>query len=276
MSRRISGLVCAFMLLGIADAYSQSLHYLVRKMDNLITSKWEKNSQGESCLNYYNSDFSDYIRFCEGDVKVIRPGKNTIYTRKGSELESAYKYGKSYHLYRGRFPKKDFDPFFVYAFPVKSGKKVMWKIDRREPKRTLCFRAEYRDTVYASRSGRVCMTEFTKDCVLLYHDDSSFAGYLNMDETFVTPGMFVRTGQPIGLAGHTDISMTVFFLDPNMFEGNTFIVHPYTHIMPVFRTDEGDVKLEERKIYRALTDTDLITAEMGKAEKKRYLKNLKK
>ena len=70
--------------------------------------------------------------------------------------------------------------------------------------------------------------------------------------------------------------MTVFFLDPNMFEGNTFKVHPYSHLMPVFRTEEGDVRLEERKMYTAKTDADLITAEMSKSAKKKYLKNLKR
>jgi hypothetical protein len=61
-----------------------------------------------------------------------------------------------------------------------------------------------------------------------------------------------------------------------MFEDGKTIVHPYTHIMPVFRTDKGDVRLEEKTIYTSVVDADLITMEMSKAEKKRYLKTEQK
>ena len=72
------------------------------------------------------------------------------------------------------------------------------------------------------------------------------------------------------------MSLTVFFLDKNLFEDGKTIVHPYTHIMPVFRTDQGDVRLEENTVYKAVVDADLITREMSKSERKRFLKKLEK
>ncbi|KAA3983377.1 M23 family peptidase, partial [Bacteroides ovatus] len=46
---------------------------------------------------------------------------------------------------------------------------------------------------------------------------------------------------------------------------------------PVFRTTEGDVKPEEKTIYQAVTDHDLIMQDMSKRDKKKYMKlhNLK-
>ena len=36
------------------------------KLDkNLIESKWEDDSQGNRCLNFYNEDFCDYVRLQE-------------------------------------------------------------------------------------------------------------------------------------------------------------------------------------------------------------------
>lgn len=255
---------------------AQALHYLVKKIDTCVESKWEADPSGNRCLNYYNSDFCDYLRFMEDEIKVLRPGKTTVYTQKKSEVESAYRYGKKYYLYRGRYPKSDFDPFFVYALPLKTDSKVIWRIDTSEPKRTLQFKVEPRDTVYASRSGVACRTLSEKDGVLLYHNDHTFAGYLNLSEVFVVPGQEVVTGEPIGLAGHRGVSLTIFFLDRNLFTVDKYIVHPYTHISPVFRTDKGDIRLEENVEYKAVVDDALIMSEMSKAEKKRYVKNHKK
>ena len=255
---------------------AQVLHYIMKPVNNLVTSQWEKDDSGNSCLNYYNNDFCDYVHLSEGDFKTLRPGKNTIYKRSKGELESPYRYGKKYHLYRGRFLDKKFDPYFVYAFPFKDDAMIRWKLDRREPKRTLLMQCESCDTVYAIRSGVVCTINSGKSEILVYHDDHTFAGYMNLQESLVVPGQKLRTGEPVGVTGNSTMSLTVFFLDKNLFEDGKTIVHPYTHIMPVFRTDQGDVRLEENTVYKAVVDADLITREMSKSERKRFLKNLEK
>ena len=263
-----------FLMLSGVQANSQVLHYLMKTDMTLIDSKWERDSQGVQCLNFYNADFCDYIRLQENEVKVLKPGKNTVYKKTESELENAYTYGKSYSLYRGRFVSKKFDPYFVYALPFKNGTKVRWKIDRREPKRTLLMECQTCDTVYAARSGIVCTINNDKSTVLMYHNDYTFAGYMNLITSFVAPGEKVTTGDPIGIARGGGFSLTIFFLDENLFEDGKRIVHPYTHIMPVFRTDKGDIRLEEKEIYQSVIDADLVTKEMNKAEKKRYLKSV--
>ena len=268
-------LLFSFVLMLPVGLYAQSLHYLVKRVETCIDSKWEQDASGNTCLNYYNTDHCDYLRFQDNESKVLRPGKTTVYTRKKSELESAYKYGKNYYLYRGRFPKKDFNPFFVYALPLKDGKNLKWKLDTKEPKRTLMFKTEYQDTVYACRRGIACVSGDTKKGILIYHQDFSFAAYMNLSESFIVPGEEVMTGQPIGLASHESVSLSVFFLDKNLF-GEKYTVHPYTHIMPVFRTDKGDVRLEKGIDYKVVTDDDLIMSEMSKAEKKRFMKRSRK
>ena len=269
-------LVFSALLFLCVQAEAQVLHYMMKIDKTLIDSKWENDTQGVQCLNFYNSDFCDYVRLQENEFKVLRPGKNTVYKKTDSQLENAYKYGKSYYLYRGRFITKKFDPYFVYALPCKAGEKVRWKIDRREPKRTLLMQCESCDTVYAARSGVVCNLNNDNSTVLMYHNDYTFAGYMNLARSFVTAGEYVTTGDPIGVARYEGVSFTIFFLDENLFEDGKIIVHPYTHIMPVFRTDKGDVRLEEKTIYTSVVDSDLITMEMSKAEKKRYLKTEQK
>lgn len=268
-------LVFSALLFLCVQAEAQVLHYMMKIDKTLIESKWENDNQGNRCLNYYNEDYCDYVRLQENEFTVLRPGKTTVYTKTASDLGNEYKYGKSYYLYRGGFVSKKFDPYFVYALPCKDGAKVRWKMDRREPKRTLALQCQSCDTVYAARSGVVCSLNDDETSVLLYHNDRSFAGYMNLVSTFVTPGEKVITGSPIGIASGAGFSMTVFFLDENMFAGGKVIVHPYTHIMPVFRTDKGDTRLEEKVVYTSLINADIVTKEMSKSERKRYLKNAK-
>ena len=83
---------------------------------------------------------------------------------------------------------------------------------------------------------------------------------------------YVMTGQPIGIAGVLGVSISYFFLDNNKFDANGFLGYPYSHFTPVFRTDKGDVKLEEKTTYKSATDDELIMLEMSKREKKKFQK----
>ncbi len=49
--------------------------------------------------------------------------------------------------------------------------------------------------------------------------------------------------------------------------------YPYSHFVPTFRTDRGDVRPVERKFYRVVTDDALIMQDMSKKEQKKYLKH---
>lgn len=97
-----------------------------------------------------------------------------------------------------------------------------------------------------------------------------------MDENFIVPGEQVLTGQPVGIAGKTCVSITYFFLDENKFDALQATGYAYSHFMPTFRTTEGDVIMEEKKKYEAVTDDDLIMRDMSKREQKKYLKKKNK
>lgn len=261
-------------VLSIQQATAQSLRKLLQQNAH-IESKWENNAQGDLELNYYNDDFCDYYLHRENDRSYkLSVGKNTVFTkRKNSHTENPFQNATKYRFYRGQFPK-DFQGNTPYALPVKNGTETAWKTDLREPFKTLNFRVQQGDTIYATRSGVACRTSHPQQ-LLLYHADRTFAAYLVMDENFIEPGDNVLTGQAIGIAGSTGVSISYFFLDENKFEGGIHTGYSYSHFVPVFRVDEGNLKLEEKKKYRAVIDDALIMQDMSKREQKRYLKNKK-
>ena len=273
-ARSLTIVLLALSAFSCIQSEAQVLHYMMERVEGLVSGKWENTDDGGSNLNYYNEDYCPYIFLSDGQFKILNPGRTTVYSSKSTDGESPYKYGYRYYLYRGRFLDKDFDPSFVYALPMKNGAEVKWKIDRREPKRTFLFECESCDTVYASRAGVVCKINTDNSAVLMYHQDHTFAGYMNLSDSFVTAGQNVNVGDPIGSARYEGLSFTVFFLDKNLFEDGNKLIHPYTHIIPFFRTDEGDIRLEEDVEYKVVVDTELVTGEMNKLEKKRYLKSL--
>ena len=274
MKRTICSISLSAILIAAGSSLSaQSLKSLMRLPFNVIENKWEANRTGDGQdLNYYNNDYCDYYVFREQDNSYnLSPGKNTIISlKRGETTDMPFKNLSSYIPFRGRFPKK-FDAALPYALPVKNGEKTAWKTDQRERFKTLNFFMHKGDTVYATRGGTACLTNNDRQ-VLVYHPDHTFAAYLMLEERFVLPGENVQTGEPIGVAGLSGVSVSFFFLDENKFESGRATGYPYSHFVPVFRTSEGDLKLEEKKLYKAVTDDALIMQEMSKREQKRYLK----
>ena len=158
-----------------------------------------------------------------------------------------------------------------YALPVKTGEETQWQIAPQESAKTMIFQIQEGDTVYATRRGVACATVLPQQ-LLIYHPDHTFAAYLMMRQNFIQTGEEVMTGQPIGIAGVLGVSISYFFLDNNKFDANGFLGYPYSHFTPVFRTDKGDVKLEEKTAYKSATDDELIMLEMSKREKKKFQK----
>ena len=191
---------------------------------------------------------------------------------KDAQVDNSFKSASSYTFYRGKFPK-DFNIQTPYALPVKNNQKTAWKTDPREPFKTLNFHIKQGDTIYATRSGIACKTTNPQQ-LLIYHPDQTFAAYLVMNENFIEPGEEVQVGQAIGKAGPTGAAISFFFLDENKFKGGLSSGYPYSHFIPVFRTTEGDVKPEEKTIYQAVTDHDLIMQDMSKRDKKKYMKEI--
>lgn len=261
------------LTLSAGHIHAQSLDYVILpRTRSEVQGKWEWNNLNNLDLNYYNEDFCDYYLYREMDQSYnLPPGKTTVYTKDfESEVDNAFKEWSYYYICRGKFPDK-FKITTPYALPVKSGKKVNWETNQRESRKTMQFRLNQRDTIYATRAGVACRL-LHADHLLIYHADNTFAAYISLLENFVQPGEIILTGQPIGLAGSNGISISYFFLDKNKFTGEKFNGYPYSHFTPMFRTNEGDMKLEERSFYQALTDDELIMQDMDKREKKKYLK----
>lgn len=270
--------MCIVIILSLFAMHgmAQSLKSLMQRPFNIIESNWERNSKEDLQLVYTNNDYCDYYVYRIDDRSYnLRPGKNTMFTiPKGSNVDNPFKEPSSFMYFRGIFVK-NFDIKFPYALPVKNGKITAWKTDLRESVKTLNFYMHRGDTVYATRSGIACKTANPKQ-LLIYHADHTFAAYLVMDENFIVPGEQVLTGQPVGIAGKTCVSITYFFLDENKFDALQATGYAYSHFMPTFRTTEGDVIMEEKKKYEAVTDDDLIMRDMSKREQKKYLKKKNK
>lgn len=277
MAQHLKLIALLIFTLSASCTSAQSLRKLLERPYGIIESKWEKDAQGATELNYYNEDYCDYYLYRANDRSYnLSNGKNTIFKiEKNAQVDNPFKSASSYTFYRGKFPK-DFNIQTPYALPVKNNQKTAWKTDPREPFKTLNFHTKQGDTIYATRSGIACKTTNPQQ-LLIYHPDQTFAAYLVMNENFIEPGEEVQVGQAIGKAGPTGAAISFFFLDENKFKGGLSSGYPYSHFIPVFRTTEGDVKPEEKTIYQAVTDHDLIMQDMSKRDKKKYMKlhNLK-
>lgn len=277
MTQHLKFILLFVFTLSACHMSAQSLRKLMEQPFGIIESQWETNAQESRELNYYNKDYCDYYLYRMNDRSYnLTPGKNTIFKiEKNAQFENPFKSSSTYRYYRGKFPK-NFQINTPYALPVKDGQKTGWQTDPRESKKTLNFRIKEGDTIYATRSGIACTTANPQQ-LLIYHPDQTFAAYLVMSENFIQPGEEVQVGQPVGKAGSSRVSISFFFLDENKFKGGETLGYPYSHFIPVFRTTEGDIKLKEKAIYQAVIDNELITMDMTKRDKKKYMKrkNLK-
>lgn len=276
-------LSCKVLLIGLFlfmtgfSASAQSLMSLMDSQEGNLDGEVEKNWERKAKdLILYNNDYCDfYIVLLRGrKLHDVHPGRNLIVMGRSRKKSGLYKRDiNSYRLryYPGRFPKK-LNESFPYALPVKHGKETAWRTDTLENQLTLNFFVPERDTVYATRGGVVCKAGDGRQ-VLVYHADCTFAAYLMLESKFVSPGSEIHAGEPIGVASSEGVSISFYYLDKTQFRRVEKVAdYPYAHFVPIFRTDEGDVRPEEGETYRAVTDDELITQEMSRREKRQYLR----
>ena len=289
-------LIGLFLFMTGFSASAQSLMSLMDSQEGNLDGEVEKNRERKAKdLILYNNDYCDfYIVVLRGKKAYdVHPGRNLIVMGR-SRKKSDYTYSKasvsqisinkfsgplykrdinSYRLryYPGRFPKK-LNESFPYTLPVKHGKETAWRTDSLENQLTLNFSIPEGDTVYATRGGVVCKAG-DEGQVLVYHADCTFAAYLMLESKFVSPGSEIHAGEPIGVASSEGVSISFYYLDKAQFRRSEKVAdYPYAHFVPIFRTDEGDVRPEEGETYCAVTDDELITQEMGRREKRQYLR----
>ena len=269
--------ICTLLsvLLLMSNSYAQTIHNFMRSPKGVLKFQFESNRSGSDKIdvNFYNSDFCPYyVNMIQINVvSAVTTGVSTVLTIDTKHPLYKDKNKRSYITYKGKF-LDDFNPKFVYAIPLKNGTIVQCERDNNEKQNVIRFSADYRDTVYASRKGIVCHSDYPNG-VLVYHSDGTFAAYLNTVENFIEPGTKVNPGDPIGLCGFGGVSLSVFFLDENVFENGFAQTYAYKHFSPYFRTDRGDIKLEMGQSYKTIHDDSIITQEMSKSESKRYYRN---
>ena len=225
------------------------------------------NSQEEEqVLMCDNSDFCDYtIRTSAGTTFTVYPGKNDLSKKDDGSWQKFY-------WFRGK-AISGIDAKYPYVLPVEPGTEVVLLNDPREMQLSFVITVKQFAPVFAMRRGRVCMTSYDNS-VLVWHDDGTFAAYMNVHDARVFPGDFVETGQMIGSCGFGKLSISIFYLDSNKIHSNS--ADAFTHMTPYIMTGSGAVKLETGVKYVSYIDTDIITREMSTSEKKKYLKSTSK
>ena len=111
--------------------------------------------------------------------------------------------------------------------------------------------------------------------MVINHTDETFAVYYHMRRAFVKPGEVVEVGQPVGLASEGKVYVGFVYLDEKYFKQKEVAVeYPYTHFIPQIWDGTQYVRYEKVTYVAVPTLTDeLVTQDMTKIQKKRYLKN---
>ena len=130
MAQHLKLIALLIFTLSASCTSAQSLRKLLERPYGIIESKWEKDAQGATELNYYNEDYCDYYLYRANDRSYnLSNGKNTIFKiEKNAQVDNPFKSASSYTFYRGKFPK-DFNIQTPYALPVKNNQKSAWKTD---------------------------------------------------------------------------------------------------------------------------------------------------
>lgn len=240
---------------------------------------------------------------------VVQGSKNLLTIRPLNE-ENPLRYNYKYFYERGHKSKKT-DTTFVYRLPYSEFKtepvsyQYLYNIqeryfgaDNHQNWSSIRFSLHEGDTIFAMRKGLVVKIEdlyypaekgvdvsfsTRRNYILVEHEDGTICFYSPMkkDDFMVKEGEVVFPGTPLGKAGKFNqedpdcmISITVSYPEINsekQIANNKppFIRHYYN---PVFATSDGNMKLVERKSYKAVSSHELIEKEMSKKEKKKYSK----
>jgi len=196
-----------------------------------------------------------------------------------------------------------FDPIAIYLLPVKDGKStrigsvtsIEKYIKRSNDEMVMgySFEAEQNDTIYAIRRGVVYGIEDEKDDyanefykseenkLSVYHKDGSVAQYVRIKKgsALIKNGEKVEAGQPLALVTSKVEEKARFLITFSYFDAKkskqTKRPYEFTYYLPKFLTVEN--KLTDLSINETYTSThpiDVITLEMSKREKKKYLEKM--
>lgn len=268
------------VLLACSTASFAQLSQMLSFPKKYITNRVEKVSSGVMERNYYNDDCIDYTLVRNADALYpLHPGKNTL-TRltPSDQFSDPWRMnGQDITIYPGRFINIEKLKNIVYAMPVVSGRNVKctakdvtlrMKHDSLKVK-AFFFRMDPGDTVCAVRSGVACQ-DVPNNILYVYHEDGTFTVYNNVKKNVKHTDRII-VGQPIGTVaeGKKSIRLLVLGMERKNLVVKEGLQFPYSYIVPVFRTSEGDRYIDEETTLTAKNDSELIMQEMTSKEKKK-------
>lgn len=280
-------IVAAFslFLFCIFSAYSQN-------ENKVITFDFVWSDEGNLTIYALNNDCCDYhlifhlpspqgLTPVGGDrkQKVIESGRTEIMSLKRTQNYNVNPGKYSYLFYPGNTHlKPNLD--YQYALPIVAGDSLFVLPVQSELYTQKFDLKNANDTIYASRGGVVCDYLLRKaETVTVYHKDGTMADYKpirKFSKILVLPGNKVKAGQPIAVLdpSQREVLFSVYFLEKNKIREG---INPHSGLVPLFQTaDKNNLKLEFHKCYIAELNTDMITQDMSKKERAKYLKNLTK
>lgn len=147
------------------------------------------------------------------------------------------------------------------------------------------------DTVFAMRKGMVVeivneyevpdrdYSHVKSNLVSIEHDDGTIACYkvLEKNSFMVKEGDAVFPGTPLALAGTIgeskyQVKVYVYYNVSNNKYAGTRSILQYAYVNPLFATSSGVKQLVRGDKYRPVCPLEVITSEMSKKEKRKYLK----
>lgn len=300
-------LICSLFFSNVKAQQADITIETKRNDDKSVTFSYKKQNFGTYHLWLWFTSLEN--AYSKGYFREVRGPGGQLFTLKPENREQGISLSYKYRYVRGEL-KPEFDPNYVYFLPVALHKETpvfkMYNVNEQyfgaeKPKNWVSFQFSVQpgDTVFAARKGLVVAITEDKDyntefeisyqsninSILVEHGDGTLAKY----EGFEKLGVFVEEGQtvyprtPLGTISKYDnreqgqLRFSAYYLDYIEKEENANKslkdrISPYAYIDPMFLTDNGIMKLEARKSYKAVWDNDLMQKELTKRERKNLLK----
>ncbi len=242
---------------------------------------------------------------------TVKSGSSRLFSLKPTGLGGAPNFNFSYSFRRGCHNTKP-EADFPYLLPIQADKTTqsfeLSNLSEKYGKESapkdwyaLGFKTKDGDTIFASRKGIVVETvsdqkepngeglSFTRNVnfIEIQQEDCTFARYelFRENSLFVKVGETVQAGQPLGLIGgknfgsgsHVRLSVFYAFVETVKKEGKETDKKNYSAYVPIqFWVDGQLQKLEKGKAYKSEHPESILTKEMNKREKKKWLESGKK
>ncbi|NDV80977.1 peptidoglycan DD-metalloendopeptidase family protein [Bacteroides sp. 51] len=213
------------------------------------------------------------------------------------------------YSYTMGYEPRNVDSAFVYRLPYSTNRaepvqiNYLYNVDQRYLNRNrnikwtaLQFHLEKGDTIFAVRKGEVVKIQDSFDpmereervsytskanSITIEHIDGTICKYdiFEKGSFMVSEGDIVYPGTPLGLSGQQNatkgdyqLKLGVYYpvinpdYDPDDRKSSSFL---YIYYNPVYATDQGNIKLDRSKKYKAVSSKELEQKEMTKKEIKR-------